>query len=962
MHGRLLRSKFSFLEPIVKTLLTVLISTNVLCYGSARQLNTNQVVEVDKIYRREFVGLSQVSKSLENAKRRQSDRVDNRARHLFLNRNNATISNLVDLAINSTISTNDTAANHQRTTSLRGEFHRESNDSSDYYDVDVTRDVVEEHKLKTEDTAEINTALASKGWDEAEKKQEIADKTNFIESECGRFVDDCNDLSADAQRAKMSSLPFIVCNSLPNISGYERSVRIIEDTSDMTDADMSDLVDSTIYNGPDKTCYQNFMTFSAALEILNQIDYLSLQPMTSLLILQEGIIKSILEEDNSLTGFNAAFCRGVTETDSAQGLVDEIISGLRNDGFEYSWVNDLPFAQAAALECENWSGNINFSLVNNNLSFDFSINDETSSELPECVLAVVMYISNRAEICSLGALRREHVSNLNAQWLVQNVEYEREGTNPKPFFKAGIKGQNQIVALSDTGLDMNSCYFREPNGSIRPSKTGNFDRTKRKVIQYYSYVDALDGRGHGTHVAGTIAGCNVGSESDEHGEADGIAPGARIAFFDIGSGGTLEVTIPPPDVIFSPGITAGAKIHSASWGNSVNAYGNRDADWDDFTFNEDQFLIVKSAGNTGDDCSNGYDCDNSVSGVSKNILTVGATQSAADDLDAGMKGHEYVAHFSARGPSADFRIKPEVLAPGYWVRSALSGQSCSSTWLRGTSMATPVVAGTAALIRQYFADGFYPSGQRNSNQSKPIITSSLVKAVLINGSQKVNGVDNGPINKPFTTSAPYDEHQGFGRISLRHSLPLKSSRHKFDIQIYDRKEILFNDNPDDYQYTITKCSSSELRATLVWHERGSSPGCTKCVLNDLDLSATITRNGISRHFKPNGQDFKDDKNNAERLIIPDVNENDKVTVTVNAFNLADQNVKYSLVVTGCLRPPNNNSNNNARIAASPLSDQQGCKKIQKCITNRSKCRDSSSWISKNCCVCRQTRNNSNRNS
>eukprot|EP00588_Corethron_pennatum_P015723 CAMPEP_0194280448 /NCGR_PEP_ID=MMETSP0169-20130528/17349_1 /TAXON_ID=218684 /ORGANISM="Corethron pennatum, Strain L29A3" /LENGTH=696 /DNA_ID=CAMNT_0039025165 /DNA_START=805 /DNA_END=2892 /DNA_ORIENTATION=+ len=682
--------------------------------------------------------------------------------------------------------------------------------------VDVSEDFETEQNLDYGDSAGTNTRFsdAEDGWNMAERHQERADSADITDSDCGRYDQGCTGQTSAEQRARMSSVPFIVCNSLPNLSGYERSLRIIQDTSNMTNVDMSDLGNSTIYNGSDMTCYQNFMAFSTALVILEKIDYLSLQPMTPLLTLQEGIIKSILEEDSSLTGFNAAFCHGVTNSDSAQGLVDEIINVVKNDAFEYSWVDDLSFTQAAPLVCENWSGNITYSFVENNLSFDFSLNNE----LPECVLAVVMYISRRVEICSLGALRREHVTNLNAQWLVQNVEYEREETHRTPFFKVGITGKNQVVAVSDTGLDMNSCYFREPNGSVRPStvSVAAFDRTKRKVIQYISFVDAVDGRGHGTHVAGTIAGYNNLSENDKHEDAEGIAPGAKLAFFDIGQGGTLEVKIPSPNIIFNPGIIAGAKIHSASWGNSVNAYGNRDADWDDFAYyRDDEFLIVKSAGNTGDDCSNGYDCEKSVSGVSKNILTVGATQSAADDLDAGMLGYDYVAHFSARGPSADLRIKPEVLAPGYWVRSALSGQSCSSTWLRGTSMATPVVAGTAALIRQYFADGFYPSGQRNTNQSIQSVTSSLVKAVLINGSQKVKGVDNGPINKQVTTSAPYDEHQGFGRISLKHSLPLQNSRYKFDIQIYDRKEILFSET-DQSEHTITQCSSSELRATLIW--------------------------------------------------------------------------------------------------------------------------------------------------
>ncbi|CAM9531925.1 unnamed protein product, partial [Sphacelaria rigidula] len=71
-----------------------------------------------------------------------------------------------------------------------------------------------------------------------------------------------------------------------------------------------------------------------------------------------------------------------------------------------------------------------------------------------------------------------------------------------------------------------------------------------------------------------------------------------------------------------------------------------------------------------------------------------------------------VAYYSSYGLTLDARIKPEVVAPGDQVISAFGDGSDESTCMlmygSGTSMACPVVAGAAALVRQYFTDpAFY---------------------------------------------------------------------------------------------------------------------------------------------------------------------------------------------------------------------------------------------------------------
>jgi hypothetical protein len=92
--------------------------------------------------------------------------------------------------------------------------------------------------------------------------------------------------------------------------------------------------------------------------------------------------------------------------------------------------------------------------------------------------------------------------------------------------------------------------------------------------------------------------------------------------------------------------------------------------------------------------------------------------------------------------------------------------SCETTTKRGTSMATPIVAGNALLIRQYFTDGFYPVGRPvEANKFEP--SGPLIKAVLLGGAVDMvgNTVEGLPLD-------PMGSRQGYGRVNLTNSLKL----------------------------------------------------------------------------------------------------------------------------------------------------------------------------------------------
>lgn len=143
----------------------------------------------------------------------------------------------------------------------------------------------------------------------------------------------------------------------------------------------------------------------------------------------------------------------------------------------------------------------------------------------------------------------------------------------------------------------------------------------------------------------------------------------------------------------------------------------------------------------------------------------------------GWPAYEDIASFSSFGPTADGRIKPDIVAPGELV-SASSGDmdpstenapTCNIGRKAGTSMATPMVAGHTAIVRQYFMEGFYPSGSPGNAAYLP--SGPLMKAVMLGGACDMQG--NTEQYLPLEDSPSM--RQGFGRFCLCNAVKLASN-------------------------------------------------------------------------------------------------------------------------------------------------------------------------------------------
>ena len=500
----------------------------------------------------------------------------------------------------------------------------------------------------------------------------------------------------------------------------------------------------------------------------------------------------------------------------------------------------------------------------------------------------------------------------------------------------GLDGTGEVVAVCDTGLDTGDSATINADFKGRIASIISYP-IKKSYSPFITNPNGDDGAadlnsGHGTHVTGSVLG--DGSESEGlngiEGPIRGLAHKAKLVFQAVEqemkwknadyyqSIGRYMLAGIPNDIqtLFSDAYDKKARIHSNSWGGGEpGEYDSQSEQLDRFVWEHKDFCVLVAAGNDGTD----KDGDGTINPMSvtspataKNCICVGASENERPEFDSNQYGNWWpgdypvapynsdpmandpddIVAFSSRGPTRDGRIRPDVVAPGTFILSTRSTMIASNNqaWaafpasrkyfhMGGTSMATPLVAGAATLVRQHL--------RQNVKLAKP--SAALIKATLIAGARR--------LPNPGAGDVLADNDQGFGRVNLQAVLaPDKPA----SVEFIDVAEALETGEVWDHNFVI---SSSEvpLRIVLCYSDY---PG--QNLVNNLNL--IITSPDGTRHvgnLSGAGDMTMDTTNNVEVIQLNSPSPGNW-KIQVIASNVPESAQDFALVLIAALGEPSTN--------------------------------------------------------
>ncbi len=459
-----------------------------------------------------------------------------------------------------------------------------------------------------------------------------------------------------------------------------------------------------------------------------------------------------------------------------------------------------------------------------------------------------LLLADVAEVQFVEDAPEANFRNDTNRWILQgNVSAQT------PVWDRGIHGEGQIGGLIDGAMRESHCMFDD---APAPGPT------HRKIVGYRGTAGSDL---HGTHTAGTFVGDNTpfGSYTTN----DGMAFAAKVSFKNLGSitGSNLYTSLVEAH-------TDGGRVHSNSWGDdSTRSYTTWARQIDQFSWDLEDNVVAFAI-------SNG-----SISTTPENATNCLAVAATQDTPNQG-------SHCSGgTGPTQDGRRKPEIYAPGCNTISANASTTCSSTGLTGTSMACPAASGAALLVRQYFTDGFYPSGAANASDAFTP-TGGLIRAMMMNCATDMTGVTGYPSNL-----------EGWGRVLLDNSMYFPGEARKLIVRDVRKADGLATAGTSTF--TINVLSNAQpLRITMSFTQPPAAVNATNPAINDLDLEVSEPggssyRGNVFSAGQSSVGGAADTKNNTEMVIrtTPAVG---VYTITVRGTAVNTGPSPFAVVVTG----------------------------------------------------------------
>lgn len=489
----------------------------------------------------------------------------------------------------------------------------------------------------------------------------------------------------------------------------------------------------------------------------------------------------------------------------------------------------------------------------------------------------------------------------------------------------GYYGAGQIAAVTDTGLSTGNpaSLHADFSGRVLAAAIGG------------TCNDFVDRDGHGTHVAGSVLGSGARSGSNPGagqyaGTAAGIAPQAGLVVWAVCS----DFSNLPSATIYADlwqllyNYDPRLRVSNNSWGSSDPSthgrYNTPARETDRFMRDRQDMVIVFSAGNDGIDAD--WDGVNDMTttappSTAKNVISVGMGENyrASGGYNPGgpcaywgecwpdkfpvpplqidrISDNPYgMSAISGRGPTLSGRLKPDIFAPGSNILSARSEAAPPEagwgspynqyyTYMGGTSMSGPLVAGGTVIMREFFT--------RAVNYPTP--SSALVKAALINQALDTSPGQYGSGPQQDVWRRP-DVNQGWGRMNLPFATSFEQTRWP---TYYDFSPGLATGQVGEVPVQV-RAGGSRLRVTMAWTDVAGLEASHGALVNDLDLELVAPNGATFLGYAGISGGGADHFNNYEEVDVPGAMAGTWL-VRVRGYNVPSGPQPFAMVVMGDL--------------------------------------------------------------